>query len=362
MTCIDSSKDEVTFKCKAKTEDDTADTEFKDEIKFKIKYEKDDGLTVKVEYEHEAETSDTETESETQYVVNFEKVIEYEKTSSGGIDAYDWENDLVVKEFPLSADVKYEFGEIVDDGTKAVFSVKTIDELGTGIAEFTFSISRGGMNEEITANKMKIDFELMNYEWAQDNTYIALLSSIKTDRDIKVERDGERGHSHDSDDENDGEAKATARSTMAEEVVISFADILDTEDIPVFGEFTWAKDAMVRTLSNVTFGNETDSTAVSRSGGGLTSDANDARTIEVIATSPRTVDTTTSEGGKNRGREQIAFSFVGDAVHLANDIYWDPSAGVGYDDSSSASSPLAPASLMMMGATILSTALVYLCL
>ena len=328
----------------------------KDEIKFKIKYEKDEGLTVKVEYEQEVETSDTETESETQYVVNFEKVIEYEKTSSGGINAYDWESDLIVKEFPLTADVKYEFGEIVDDGTKAMFSVTTLDELGMGIAEFTFTISRGGMNEEITANKMKIDFELMNYEWAQDNTYIALLSSIKTDREIKVERDGK------DDDSDDGAAKATTRSSMmADEVVISFADILDTEDIPVFGEFTWAKDAVVRTLSNVTFGNETDATAVSRSGGGLTSVANEARKIKVIATSPRTVDTT-SEGGRNRGREQIAFSFVGDAVHLANDIYWDPSAGVGYDDSSSASSRLAPASLMMMGATILSTAFMYLCL
>ena len=320
----------------------------KDEITFKIKYDKDDGLTVKVEYESEIETEETETESETQYVVRFDKFIEYAKSaSSGSSDAYDWENDSVIKEVPLVGDgLNFAFGELMDDGNTATFTVTTVDETGTmglGAAEFTFTISRGGNDQALTANKMKIDFELMNYEWMQDDTFIALLTSIETEREIDVDHEGKKGKKDDNTVAGDG-------------LTVSFNDVMGDTDMPVFGEFTWAADATVRTMTNTT--NGTEPVAMSRSGAGLENlDATTpATTIQVVATSPRAVEGSRYlDGTKTKGEEKIAFSFIGNAVHLATDIYWDPEAGVGYE-----SGAATPISMMVMGASVISTTIMYL--
>jgi len=270
--------EEITFKCKAKTED--ADTELKDEIKFKVEREENGVLKVKVEYEQEVETEESETETETQYEVYYERLVEYRPSTLSETDAFAWGESEIVVETPL---VMGDFSAITDSGTTSTFSISSTDDVAT----FTFTISRSGDEEDITANKMKIDFELKGYQWAEDDTYIALVSTIVSQREVEIDYE-------DSEDGDDTSSRTT------EDVRISFADAVDTTGVSVFGEYTWAKDAMVL---------------------GLNDTATEDVTIEVIATSP-------ADGG-----DAVAFSFVGDSAGMAGDIYWDPEVGVGYTSS-----------------------------
>ena len=290
--------EEVTFKCKAKTED--ADTELKDEIKFKVEREDNGVLKVKVEYEQEVETEESETETETQYEVYYERLVEYRPSALSETDAFAWGESEIVVETPL---VMGDFSAITDSGTTSTFSISSTD----GVATFTFTISRGGDDEDITANKMKIDFELKGYQWAADDTYIALVSTIVSQREVEI----------DYEDSEDGE-DTSSRTT--EDVRISFAEAVDTTGVSVFGEYTWANDAMVL---------------------GLNDTAAEDVTIEVIATSPAD------------GDDSVAFSFVGDSAGMAGDIYWDPEVGVGYTSTSSVSQFMLSSVAVLASATLL---------
>jgi hypothetical protein len=279
----------VEFECKAKTED--AVTEVKDKIEFKVSFD-EDGLKVKVEYEQEIETEELETETETKYEVLFDRVIEYAKLETPGSTedaAYDWEADLIVSEILLT-DLGG-FSEVVttDDDTYT-FSIATTD----GVAMFTFTISQGGANEALTANKMKIDFELIGYPWIRTDTYVALLSTVESEKEIEIEYEDDS-------------------KKYSEDVLISFGEAIEGTGIVPFGEYTWVKDAQVlgiNALGNETSGNQTI--------GLMQGVAEDTVTIQVVATTP------------SDGTDRLAFSFVGSAAQTASDIYWDPETGIGY--------------------------------
>ena len=192
-----------------------------------------------------------------------------------------------------------QFSEIGNyDGSKYVFSITTVDKMAT----FTFTISQGGPNEVITANKMKIDFELNGYGWARDDTYVALLSSVESEKEVEVEYE-------------DGNKEKT------EDVKITFDEAIEGTGIRPFGEFTWAKDALVYVLEDAASSANND-TAIE------VMVAESSVPIKVIATSP------SDDTGK------VAFSFVGDAAMAAENIYWDPEAGIGYSDGSGVASLL----------------------
>lgn len=117
-----------------------------------------------------------------------------------------------------------------------------------------------------------------------------------------------------------------------------------------FGAYAWEHNAQVlvdpvnaslaRDNSPLTTMNNNDTSFVSmerasglHSGVSLNNDVEISSTIDVIATSPPSLG--------NETFQAIAFSFVGDAAHLAPVIYWDPTTGVYYeaieDDASSQS-------------------------
>ena len=262
--------------------------ESKDSIKFKISADVD-GLKVGVEYEQEVETDTSETESETKYEIVFDRIVEYRKSMSTGVEgAYDWEESNIVSELLL--DNFGQFSEIGNyDGNKYVFSITTTD----GMATFTFTISQGGEGEALTANKMKIDFELDGYGWVRDDTYVALLSHVESEREVEIEY--ERGDKR-----------------KTEDVKISFEDAIEGTGIKPFGEFTWAKNALTLDTTNVS--NETEIALMAMEEDGVT--------ISVIATSPP------GDSGK------VAFSFIGDSAMTAPTIYWDPEAGISYGSDS----------------------------
>jgi hypothetical protein len=284
---------EVAFECKAKTVNEADDTEIKDEIKFKVK-RGEQGLKVKVEYEQEIETNSTEMDTETQYEISYDRLVEYMKsdnsTSAGGA-AYDWEIDTVLQTIDLVSWQTFSAVQDDADGITSVFHVTTTDETVT----FTFTISRAEKTEVLTANSMKIDFQLKNFTWASPNSYVALISTIESKRKVEVEND-------EQDEKN------------VDEVRISFADAVDSSaaarSVVPFGEYRWATTAVA--ASNAT-------------------DGRDSATIEVIATSGAAANT-------------IAFSFVGEGAQGSSNIFWDPEAGIAYASSSGTSSAYAPSS------------------
>jgi hypothetical protein len=290
---IDEEEDEIEFQCKAKTEN--ADTEIEDKIDFSVKRTNAQALRVKVKYEQEIEQGDTETETETEYEVTFDRLIEYEKANGANTEAYEWGSDTIVQTIAL--DSWSDFSNVVEseDGVVSTFSVSSTNRL----AIFSFHISRAADGAEISANKMKIDFELINFPWSQDNTYVALISDIESQREVEIEVD-------DDPDTPDSESSRTAT-----DVFISFQDATSTVGFVPFGEYTWAETAEVlNATSNAT---DTNTTVTL-----------DSQEIQVVATSSS--DPTSNE---------IAFSFIGDAARSAADIFWDPEAGISYSQSAS---------------------------
>lgn len=268
------------------------ETELKDKIKFKVEVD-DRGLKVKISYEQEIETADAETESETEYEVRFDRIVEYRQSLSSGFKgAFDWDESIVVSELLLT---DFEpFSEIGNyDGSKYVFAATTSD----GMATFTFTISQGQDGESITANKMKIDFELNGFRWADDDNYVALISHVESEREVEIEYEN-------------GDKRKT------EDVIISFDDVIGERGIRPFGEFTWAKEAMVYGESKLS-----DQTDIE-----LMANQVDSAEIEVVATSPQS------------NSAKVAFSFVGESAKAAPTIYWDPEAGIAYSTSTSSSS------------------------
>ena len=288
--------DEVEFECKTKEEDEDSDVKLKDTIDFKITTGAR-GLGVKVQYEQEVKTGDMKNETETEYELIFDRIVEYRKTS-GGDDAYDWDSDVIVQTLLLN---RWEsFSEVTDDsdGVLSYFAASSLD----GHITFNFTVSRADQGERVTANKMKIDFSLVDFPWDSTDTYVALMSTVESKKKVDVESvDREM---------DDGPAK------KAKDVIITFDQAQDTVGVIPFGEYTWEETAeAIEPTSNET------TTALQRSGVGVPA------TIRVVATSPTPTEIMAAR--------RISFSFVGDAAISASNIYWDPEAGIGYSESSS---------------------------
>ncbi len=249
-----------------------------------------------------------ETEAGTEYEVIFDRIIEYRKAASADSTerAYDWDSDDIIQTVSLS---DWEtFSDVMDDaaGVVSYFSVSSPD----GHVNFNFAVSRADQGEQITANKMKIDFRLVDFPWLHNDTYVALLSTVESKREVQVDYDDEI-------DEMSPPASRTAR-----DVIISFKEAQDVIGVTPFGEYTWEQTAEV--IAPVV-SNET--TAIQRLG---IEQVGIPTSISVVATSPTYIENT------ENSQQRIAFSFVGDAAISASNIYWDPEAGIGYFESASA--------------------------
>jgi hypothetical protein len=249
-----------------------------------------------------------ETETATEYEVIFDSIVEYRKNSTDSAEkSYDWDKDVIIQTVFLS---NWEsFSEVTDeaDGIVSRFSVASMD----GHVNFNFIVSRADKGDnDMTANKMKIDFRLVDFPWMHNDTYVALFSTVESTRKVDVEYD----------DDID-ETSPPPASRIARDVMISFEEAQDAVGVIPFGEYTWEQTAEVIE----TFSNET--TAIQRSD---IEQVGIPTTISVVATSPTYLENTASS------QQWIAFSFVGDAAISASNIYWDPEAGIGYSESASA--------------------------
>jgi hypothetical protein len=255
-------------------------------------------------------------ETETEYEIVFDRIVEYRKNASGGEEAYDWDDEIVQV---LSLQSWERFSQVTDDadGVLSYFAVSSLD----GHVTFNFTVSRADQGERVTANKMKIDFSLVDFPWDSDDTYVALLSTVESkQKQIAVEYMDEEDDMLLEEDAGPGK-----KSKKAKDVIITFDQAQDVVGIIPFGAYTWEEtaEAIPPTTPNET---TTDGTAIQR----LAGDGAVPATIRVVATSP---PTETSEIMQAR---RIGFSFVGDAAISASNIYWDPEAGIGYSQSSDA--------------------------
>jgi len=306
------------------------------------------------------------------------------------MDLDDWE--------PLS--------DVEDDGTIATFTATSKGREGGDIT-FDFTISRADVNDQITANTMKIDFNVADWPWMRNDTYVALLSTVETERKIKAK------------------VKKHNKADVTMDLQVAFDDVADTSEFVPYGRYEWENTAEA---SEESFANET---AFAR---------RTVQTVSVVATSPEVEpearvlrrqllraleeneteaeledllesvepmeedepkeekadkkakeekeskedEKEAKEGGKeeketkedkkekepkeekeekepkaekakkeNEIKEKeatsIAFSFLGTAAHSAGNLYWDPQAGVGYEgESDTSSNALAMATSLSM--------------
>jgi hypothetical protein len=267
-----------------------------------------------------------EQETKTQFEVIYDSIIEYTKggNSTTG-EAYDWENDVVLQ--TISLNTWNVISDIASDNETSSFSLTSPD----GNITFTFTINQAAKGESASANKMKIDFELKDFPWTSDDSFVALLSTVETERKVDVKyRKG---------------VESEAARMEAEDVFIAFDDVADTSSFTPFGEYSWAETAEATTKgasANQTADVSTNETEVMSSRSVNTT----SQTIKVVATSPL-VERAERRAQEGKQVESIAYSFVGgDAAHRASIIYWDPSAGVDYVSSAR------PLSVAMAGAGI----------
>jgi hypothetical protein len=270
-----------------------------------------------------------EQETETQFEVVYDSIIEYTKGAGSTTgEAYDWENDVVLQ--TISLNTWNVMSEVATDGQTSTFSVTSPDDTTT----FTFTINQAADGQRITANKMKIDFELKNFPWTSDESFVALLSTVETERTVDVEY---------------GQAAETEGGMAPKDIFISFADVVDTSSFTPFGEYSWAETAEATSSGASNNPTNTGSTnneteVMSSRSVNTTSTASAPQTIKVVATSPL-VERADRRAQEGKQVESIAYSFVGgNAAHRASRIYWDPSAGVDYQSSAR------PLSLAMAGA------------
>ena len=272
-----------------------------------------------MEYKNEIQMDDTETETKTKFELLFQELVEYVKSpdSEEDSDAYDWDQDEIVQSFPLTQWT--EIPGINDDGVEAYFTATSVS-VGGGTAAFNFTISRADQGERLTANSMKIDVNIVDFPWSRSDSYVALLSSLESEKKVKVEYETEA---------------TVGKGKKAKDVSISFGeDMAETFGFNTYGQYTWANEAEATGIVAVDDSDFNGTVVMGRqggAGGNVIMVENETSTIEVIATSPVLAE-------DDDGRiQRIAYSFVGSEAQGAADIYWDPEAGVGYESGAAGS-------------------------
>mmetsp|Transcript_43056 Transcript_43056/g.104211 ORF Transcript_43056/g.104211 Transcript_43056/m.104211 type:complete len:402 (+) Transcript_43056:198-1403(+) len=321
---------EFEFKCKSKDKSDLLKT--KDTIKYKCSYD-EKGLKIKVKYEQEvkSETSDSSSANgdqgvtvagagsrrlaaqkettETEYEVVFDRLMEYAKPdgvvpTSATAQAYKFDEDTTINSINLTKMAPFSKVKMEPNGD-IKFQISTLDKVAT----FFFTISPGGDGAEVTANNMKIDVDIKGYQWQERTSNMAVLANVESGTEVDI------------DYEDDQQVVQPAS------VAVRFGtSTIDTSMLRPFGEFTWARDAVVYAAGNST-NLTTDSTILvspAEAGGDMTAPTNDTAAA-VASTTIQVVATSASDGSDN-----MAFSFVGPGAQMADEIFWDPEAGVGY--------------------------------
>ncbi|CAB9502080.1 expressed unknown protein [Seminavis robusta] len=363
-------KREVKFSCSANGESDQPmarglfidPADIRDKIEYKVKADKK-GLTLKVEYKQEfqeEEGVDDFTDTAASYEVTFDSIIEYAKNDGKTMEdrsdeeqAYNWDDDLVLQKFELTQ--FHNFTNVTKVGDLSYWNIETQDYT----VLFNFTVSQADMGDKVTANTMKIDVRILNFPWLANGTNLALMSSIKSELKVEVDfseiavtaRSEELGGGDDKPGAGapGGLDKKVNHHKWARNAHVSFENVTEDLGFIPFGDYKWDYEAEASTnnASDAYWANfycdQEPQVAVQRSMvvndtmcENLTLADADLYILEEVE--DIVVVATYAPSMGNETQQQIAYSFVGPKAQHADEIYWDPEAGIGYETKSGAMS------------------------
>lgn len=324
---------EVEFKCKSKDKSDLLKT--KDQIKYKCSYD-EKGLKIKIKYEQEVKTeapestndsenmtmdgdnarrlADQKQTTETEYEVVFDRLVEYAKPdgvvpTTAAEEAYNFDQDSTINSIDLTKMAPFSKVQVEPSG-EIKFQISTVDNVAT----FFFTISPGGDGAAVTANKMKIDVDIKGYQWQQRASNMAVLANVESGTEVDIDYKDDAGP-----------------VVQPASVAVRFGTSnIDTTILRPFGEFTWASNAVVYSVDNSTDVTDTPIMVSPAQASDITTPTNETA-VGVASTTIQVVATSASDGSNS-----MAFSFVGPGAQMAEEIFWDPEAGIGYAPSSAA--------------------------
>lgn len=334
-----------------------------DSIKFDVTAGKE-GTKVTVTHKDNEITEQGHTKTETKFHVFFDKLIEYVPLDDNTENPYSWNGEHILTESDLSE--WDEFTAISIDETESVYNFAVTTSDGIATLKFKLNTTVDDNKQYTSANKIKIDVEINNFLWSEEqvsDTNVALISTVKSETKMKTYykkgKNSAKSPKKDSDiaiasaiekpagnralEEtsliepqrvqivlNWTEVEALYNASLAEnagadstvsdgqeDIVFGDTSVLDSgaaeaeadeSDFSPFGDFSWVTEA------NVTFG--------------------EGDVIE------KAVKATSASMDEDSLEQTIAFSFLGSSG--SSKIYWDPQVGVSYTIKTKDSSGVAP--------------------
>lgn len=153
-----------------------------DKLSFTVKSE-NEGLSIKVEFNSSKESDDTEVE----FKVVFSKLVEY--VDSDLVDyKYDEDQDEYVNTSYLDEFQAAIYTETTTDDGKTLHYIKmtTIDNVFTAHVYIVGELSEvNGLT--VTPTEMKIDIEINNFPYSEDNSQLALATKMESTEKIVVQ-------------------------------------------------------------------------------------------------------------------------------------------------------------------------------
>ena len=206
----------------------------------------------------------------------------------------------------------------------------------------------------MTANTMKIDVRILNFPWLRSDTNLALMSTVKSE--LKVEMTYNEQAQIPVEYDRNGNVEKPSKWT--DSVFISFDDATTDVGFVPFGDYSWDDEAVAtQTNASTTMADlmsaycqaallELYQQQYARSSDVINTTlppgcedatlapeslyiAEEKEDIRVVATSPPAF----LYGYENH--QHIAYSFVGPGAQGAKEIYWDPEAGISYEEAQS---------------------------
>ena len=157
-----------------------------DDIQLKVQYESE-GLSIEVSYEEE---HDSGSEAELEFGIEFHEIIEY--LDSDDDEVYDPDIDSTIKTVSLDEfyPVNYSLSKISGDSDLHYFRIETKDGIFKAHIYFMeeFSIVN---NSLITPNQMKINIEIINFSYGNENSKLALYAKLESEFEFEEEEETE---------------------------------------------------------------------------------------------------------------------------------------------------------------------------
>jgi len=314
-------------------------------------------MGVDVKYRTYDVLNEEKTKVETKFDVKYTKMIEYEPNDENPENGY-FLGDQIVQNISLSNFAEFQASPSNAEDGKMTYTVTTADKT----ASFRFTVDTAVKPTGFSANTMKIDVDIVGFPWKQDNTFLALLSTVRSEKKVKTNSkyvnkkgkpkgviDGNKdeiaqGYVEESRPETEsmfdidfGTSTSDGYTPFGKYEIVNQAEITVAEptrsrilnDNVVTKENMDASNEMSK--ENMAEGATTEDMTKENFANGST--GGDITDVPVVKKQifVKATELGLTEGGAADQNKIIAFSFINS--NQAQEIYWDPEIGVGYASS-----------------------------